>query len=229
VTEPVPYPSERTAREVATVAAEAAIGSVPLVGGALAAILPYVLGRSYERRQEDWFNQLAADVQDLKEAGDRTWSELGEDDEFVDAVVQATRVAETTSQEEKLAALRNAVLHTLSGDAPSRDERSRFIRLIDEFTPAHLRMLSFLDDPARAFEHNGVQRPTGMSGPRKALLVMCLPEFSDDAWTQLLAADLGSAGLMAGQLGGVMTESGLWTSATTPLGKRFLQFIARPS
>ena len=64
---------------------------------------------------------------------------------------------------------------------------------------------------------------------RRHILAMRLPEFEDAFWTDLLAGDLSRAGLMSGQLGGNMTASGLWTSATSPLGKRFLQFIAPPS
>jgi hypothetical protein len=66
---------------------------------------------------------------------------------FVDAVVNATRAAQATHQSEKLDALRNGVLHSLDEDAPTLDEQARFFRLVEQLTPAHLRMLRFLNDP----------------------------------------------------------------------------------
>jgi hypothetical protein len=221
-----PYPTDRTRRELSEEVATYAIGQIPIVGDALGIALGFAMGRTHAKRQEAWLNRLAGDVHRLKEFADRSFADLAEDDEFVDAVVQATRFAESTHQEEKLAALRNGVLHTLTKDAPAIDERARFFRLLDEFTAAHVRMLSFLDDPEGSFTRTGVPRPSLMAGARRHLLKTCMPEFEDDLWADLVFGDLASAGLVTGGLGGMMSESGLWTSASSPLGKRFLHFIS---
>ena len=61
-------------------------------------------------------------------------------------------------------------------------------------------------------------------------LLDAVPDFAGKSdWNTLLASDLNGAGLMAGQLGGMMTEQGLYQSPLTDLGRRFLAFVGDPT
>lgn len=105
------------------------------------------------------------------------------------------------------------------------DEQRRFFRLVDEFSPSHLRMLVFLADPARTLEHAGITSEQYIAAGRSAVLER-LPEFSDQReWYDLVAGDLATAGLAQPNLHTVMTGAGVYQDSTTPLGKRFLRFI----
>ena len=67
---------------------------------------------------------------------------------FVDAVVTATRTVEHTHQDEKLGALRNAVLNSVAPDAPDADTQAMMLSLVDRFTPSHLRLVTLWDNPS---------------------------------------------------------------------------------
>jgi hypothetical protein len=189
------------------------------------------MGWTYNRRMTAWFDELAEAVSKLQERTDGlSFDELAEDEGFVDAVIAATRAAQATSAEEKLEALRNGVLNTLGPDAPTIDEQARFFRLVEQFTPAHLRLLAFLDDAGAVFDAAGIPRPDLHMGNRGHLLEQGMPEFAGRRdWYALLNSDLTAAGLT--NHGGMhinMSGAGLWQSATSELGKRFLAFIREP-
>jgi hypothetical protein len=119
------------------------------------------------------------------------------------------------------------VLHSIAPDAPTADEQTRFFRLVEDFTPAHLRVLSFFDDPGAAFDTAGIPRPSYIAGAPSQLLEDGMPELRGQRdWYELLAADLGAANLLARDpLHGLMTASGMWQPSTSAMGKRFLSFI----
>lgn len=225
-----PPPSKSTGRQIAETGVEAGLSAVPLVGGPAAVVLKAALSRAYDRRTEDWLASLAEEVNRLSGRVDGlSVEQMSEDPVFVDAVVNATRAALASHNHEKLAALRNGVLHSLDNDAPSADEQARFFRLVDEFTAAHLRLLMFLDNPQGVFDRNGISPPDLYAGPRSAMLEAALPEFADRSdWYELLFGDIRNASLVNGELTAMQTGRSLLNPITTPLGKRFLAFIADP-
>jgi hypothetical protein len=57
-----------------------------------------------------------------------------------------------------------------------------------------------------------------------------IPEFQNRRdWYDLLFGDLNRASLLNGQLHAVQTGDSLYTGFLTPLGERFLAFIADPA
>ncbi len=204
---------------------------IPVAGNPLAVALAVAMGWTYNRRLTQWMEDLAEAVTELQERTiGLSLEELAEDDAFADAVIAATRAAQATHIEEKLEALRNGVLNTLGPDAPTLDEQARFFRLIDQFTPAHLRLLAFLNDPAAIFDAAGLPRPDLMSGGRGHLLEEGMPEFKGRRdWYDLLDRDLAAASLTNhGGLHVIQTGASLWNPATSDLGRRFLAFITDP-
>jgi hypothetical protein len=224
-------PKKSTSRELVERTVEGAAGMIPVAGNPLAVALAVAMGWTYNRRLTQWMEDLAEAVTELQERTiGLSLEELAEDDAFADAVIAATRAAQATHIEEKLEALRNGVLNTLGPDAPTLDEQARFFRLIDQFTPAHLRLLAFLNDPAAIFDAAGLPRPDLMSGGRGHLLEEGMPEFKGRRdWYDLLDRDLAAASLTNhGGLHVIQTGASLWNPATSDLGRRFLAFITDP-
>jgi hypothetical protein len=223
-------PKKSTARELTETAIEAGAGIVPVAGAPIAAALALAMGWAYNRRWQQWFEDLAEAVNELQVRTDGlSFDELAEDEAFVDAVVQASRAAQATHQEEKLIALRNGVLNSLAPDAADVDTQARFFRLVEQFTAAHLRLLVFMHDPAEAFDVQGLERPQ-MIGGRGMLLERAMPEFRGrQAWYELLHGDLAAARLISsGGMSTLLSSGGIYQSSTTPLGEEFLRFVSAP-
>jgi hypothetical protein len=224
-------PKKSASREVVESVVQAAAGLVPVAGSTLAVAFATAMGWSYNRRMDRWLDELAVAVSQLQERTDGlSFEDLADKDDFVDAVVAATRAAQATHADEKLTALRNGVLNTLGPDAPTLDEQARFFRLVEQFTPSHLRLLAFLDDPGAVFDAAGIVRPAIAAGGRSSLLEH-LPEFKDRRdWYTLLGRDLADAGLTNfSGLNAMQTGPSLWQSGTSDLGRRFLAFISEPT
>jgi ribosomal protein L17 len=109
---------------------------VPVAGGALAVAFVSAVSWQLNQRRPEWLSELAEAVEDLRERiGDASFEALAENSLFVDAVVTTTRAIDHTHQEEKIAALRNAVLNSVAPNAPDADMQAMFLNLVERFTP----------------------------------------------------------------------------------------------
>jgi hypothetical protein len=164
-------PSKSTAREVTEAAIVGSVGAVPVAGSPLAAAFALALGWSYNRRMTAWLEDLAEAVDELQEQGAATLEDLVHDDVFLDAVALATRAAQATHQQEKRAALRNGVLHSVGPDAPDVDQQARFFRFVEELGPPHLLLLELFADPPAFYASRGIAvGRSGFSSSRSQLV-----------------------------------------------------------
>ncbi len=223
-------PKKSTKRELVEAAVEGAAGMVPIAGSPMAVAFAVAMGWTYNKRMTLWLDDLAKAVDDLQQQLDAplSFEELAEDPAFIDAVVHATRAAQATHQQEKLDALRNAVLNSTLVGAPDVDEQARFFRLIDQFTPAQLRMLAYLNDPAGWYQRHNIEQQQYMAGSRLHALQTALPEFDSQDWALLVAKDLADNSLLIANLTGVVSGGAVYDALTTPLAKRLLTFIDDP-
>jgi hypothetical protein len=225
-------PGKSTGREIIERTTEAALSSVPLVGGALAVAFVTAVGHKLSQRREEWLTELAEAVGELGErVGDFDLEKLAENDMFVDAVVTATGTIEHTHQAEKIEALRNAVLNSVADDAPDADTQAIFLNLIDRFTPSHLRLLTLWDDPVAWFSSHGLIPPeAGMAGSRTQTVEAGLPEMRGrNDFYLLIASELGSTGMLTASLSGMVSPTSLMDRLTTDFGRQFVQFISPQS
>src|SRR5688572_12307106 len=88
--------------------AKGLIDAIPLAGGVLAELFEMVVVPVLHQRREAWEIRLSAVVRELRNNG-VTYGQMEGDPRFTSAVMLATRVAVTTSQQAKLDALANAV------------------------------------------------------------------------------------------------------------------------
>jgi hypothetical protein len=92
------------------------------------------------KRTDEWM----ADIADFLERNfGYDLENLASNPKFLTILIQATRVATTSHQREKLEALRNAVVSSVYPQDISEDLQLTFIRFIDELTPSHILLLKF--------------------------------------------------------------------------------------
>lgn len=207
----------------------AAVASNP-VTNAIAEVLD-LLQSPLERRREEWFTLLWEAIRNLQsQVADLTDESLRDNEQFVTAVLHATQVALRSHQDEKREALRNAVLNVAVGTAPDEDQQLVFLHLIDVFTPWHLRLLRFFQDPRQVGESMGVQYPEWSMGGISNVLEHTYSELRGrrEFYDQLVR-ELHDHGLLGiDGLHVTMTSSGMFAKRTTGLGDQFVSFISAP-
>jgi len=197
-------------------------------GAAVAELINLVIQPALNRRRDAWLNDLAADVEKLKERPDApTLEQLSQNDVFVTVMLNASAAAMRTHQTEKLEALRAAVINAALPMPPGEQEQLMFVQLIDDLTPMHLQILRFMRDPAGWFEQHKIPKPEVTVGMWPLILVSAFPSFAGDAevFSQVMS-ELVPLGLAGYRMVAVeMSQQQLLEKLTTPLGDRFLDFI----
>jgi hypothetical protein len=225
-------PDKKQTGDYVREAGRAAVSAIPVVGGPLQVAFENVFGSPIEKRKQEWLEELANAFEELQaRVKELTPERLVENEAFVTVVMQASQVAIRNHQEVKREALRNAVMNSALPNSPNEDEQLTFLRLIDQLTPSHLRLLSVLNDPVHWMQKNGVQNPGWGAGGVSTVIEHCLPDLRGqrDTYDQLVR-DLQADGLIGqGQFVHVtMTGRGMLESKTTARGKRFIDFISTP-
>lgn len=231
-------PGKSAGREIVERTVEAALGSVPLAGNALAVAFVTAIGWRLEERREKWFTELAEGVEELRQRVDGLdLDAVAGDDRFTDAVVSATRTVEHAHQTEKIKALRNAVLNSALPGAPDADTQAIMMNLVDRFTPSHLRLLALWDNPSAWFASHGIPHPAEASSfgaaiptSRTVTVEAGITELQGrkDLY-MLIASELIAVGLMVEvNLGISVTPRALMDRLTTDFGRQFLTFIRPP-
>lgn len=223
------YPEDTDRRQGLTKVAEMGIAAVPGVGGPLQIAFQEAAGRGLTERRRRWLNDLAEKVHRLEDQiGD--FDHLLDQDTFMDAVITASQIADRTSRAGKLELLRNAVVNSVLPDAPDDDTQQLFFDMLDRFTPTHVRLLKLLSDPPGWFARHNITRPSVMMGGSMSVIIESgMPELANRKdLIDRYAAALSRTGLIGQSLSGMMSETGLWAAATTPLAVDFLAFVADP-
>ncbi len=227
--------------EVARVATAGVAGLIAAAGGVGPALLAaggqmlveLFFQEPMKQRWEDWSKRVASAVEEALESRSdadlaRLIDELAADESFVTTVQEATLVAVRTHQEEKLDALRNAVLSSALPNAPEMDLRSIYLRLVDDLSPTHLRILSILADPFGSIEEAGglgnlSRRASKVSV--ESLVRAALPTLEPGEW-RVFGQQLATEGLLTAD---TLVGSWSWPEAFNPRvsghGRQFLRFI----
>lgn len=199
--------------------AKAGLSLIPVVGGPAVELFQLVVQSPLDRRRSEWMAQVGERLQILEQEG-LNLQKLQDNEQFITAVMRASAAAIKTHKEEKLVALRNAVLHVAVGQGPEETVQHMLLSLIDEFSEMHLRVLAFAHAP----------RPTGSISHSGlgAVLENNIPTLrgQQDLYDQLWK-DLYLRGLVSlNGLHATMSGNGLSQSRTTSLGQALLDFIS---
>jgi hypothetical protein len=184
------------------------------------------------KRMSDWCEALRLRLNDLSsKVSGLTPEALATSDPFVSAFAQATQAALKTHHEEKIEALRNAILNIAVGRSTNEDEQAIFLGYIDELSPWHLRMLAFLQNPLKFVkEKNG--RTDYYAGSLSQPLEDVFPELvGKREFCDQIMRDLRTRGFLNSDetiLHTTMTASGIFAPRTTRIADRFLDFIKAP-
>jgi hypothetical protein len=228
-TSSTPIPRNSAGREVLEATLMAASSLVPILGGPFSVVLGSALQGAYQRRLLTWLENLAAALDSLSDdvEGMRT-SEMLDDDVFIDTALRAARAAALTASEEKLDALRSAVLNAALPGAPKEDQQQIYIAYVEILTASHLRLLSLLNDPQGYTNALGLPWPDMMMGGHSGTVERAFPDWNRSFYDQLVR-DLHSRGLIGtDSLHTTVSGNGLRQSLTTESGKSFLAFITSP-
>ena len=239
-------PTERR-QDIAQALIRAGVSLVP-GGGAINELLNLVIVPAAAERQRRWLEALDHDLSKLRGRVDGfSLGDLHRREDFTSSFLRAWRIAATTHREEKLEALRNAAPERSDRRCPRRRHQALFFSLIDAYTPWHLRILAFLDDPdqwTRAHERKAFKElRNSMRGIAFNLAIKCV--FPDLEGRASVAArverDLEFDGLVPREggfrhftgavermLNGVSIEG--WNNEVlTAHGRVFLRFVSTPS
>lgn len=217
-------------REVGWRAAKAALGSVPGLGAVATEVFELLVNNPVEERRAAWLNRLAEDLDDLcRRMDDVTPERLATDPRFVSLMIEASQRAERTHQSEKLEALRHAVLNAAAGLILDDALTGSFLSYIDRFSPAHLRILTFLNDPSADPDYVS-QVANAVMGSIHTGYTRAYPEVEQpDGVFDRVVRDLGREGLINSEsIKSSMSGPSLQEAQTTPIGKAFIRFIADP-
>jgi hypothetical protein len=222
------FPCKKNKNDIAHIVSKAGISAIPWLGGPATELFTAVITPSLEKRRIKWLNSLAEELERLqKEVGGFSYEEIAKNEAFISSVLQASQSALRTNQEEKLKALRNAVLNSLKPNSPDEDQQSMFMFYIDTLTPWHLRILSFFKNPREWGKKNNTEYPDWSAGGPSTVLEHTFSELRGKReFYDQIVKDLYSRGLMSiDQLHTTMTKNGMFANRTTELGSKFINFI----
>lgn len=223
-------PPEPSGADVAHLVAKAAISAIPTVGGPAAELFASLVTPPLERRLQAWMSEVAEGLRELEGQRKVSFEDLQKDEAFIDTLLHASQAAMRTHQQEKRAALRNAVLNSALPNPPDESLRLVFLSLVDQFTVWHLRLLKLFQDPEGWARKHNHDYGSIYAGGLSLILESAYPElrgrrdFYDQLWRDLYLRGL----VNTDTLHGMTTVSGLMAKRTTDLGDRFLAFIEEP-
>jgi hypothetical protein len=222
--------TKKSAKEIGYVATKAALAAVPVVGGSLAEIFAYLITEPVAARRDAWVNEIAERLQELeKRLNEPLIERLKNDEGFTTVLLNATQIAIRNHQQEKLQALRNAVLNAGLGQLPDDIERAIMLSLIDQLTPAHLAVLALMRAPGKNDQVAKRFASVSLGGLTRVIQTGVPVLAGRDQLVAVIWRNLFDAGLMeAVNLNVTMSGSGLMEKRTSQLGDRFLDFISDP-
>lgn len=207
--------------------AKAAIGSVPGIGAAGAELFAYVVQAPYEKRREEWMEQVGEVLAELRNRRGVDLEALRDDPEFTDTVLTATQAALRTRSAKKKEALRNVIANSAMQSAPDEADRIMFIRLVDELSEWHLALLELFRDPAAFLSEKGEDLSRASIGSLSSVIEAAYPKLRGrrdlyDHWWR----ELHTRGLVTTDgLHTMMTAHGAMAARLTPFGHQFIEFV----
>jgi hypothetical protein len=189
--------------DVAIQVVKAAISAAPVVGGPAAELYSLVISPPLEKRKVKWMEEVAEGLNKLEQTVQGfSVEKLKDNERFISTVMNTSQAAIREHQREKLDALRNAVLNVARGSDLSEDEEAIFLFLINQFTPWHLRILRFFQNPLDLAKQKGITAEKYYTGSRTRLLEDYYPEMrGEQQFYGVVVADLRANGMLGADLG----------------------------
>ncbi len=225
------YPEKKNIGDLVHKTIHTSLSSVPGYGAPLAAIFDTVFTEPIENRKKKWFNKLTDVINEIQSQLEGVTPEsLSKNEIFISTVLQASRTAIRTHQEEKLNYLKNVIYNTAKGSFINEDIQSIYLNLIDSFTVSHIELLELLSNPGNYIKLHGIKCPEWSMGGVSAVIEHCIPQFrGKKEFYSILIRDLYAGGLITDGsfLGVTMSASGMLQKRSSALGDDFINFIIK--
>lgn len=183
------------------------------------------------RRRTEWVSQVTEAINELYDKGIVTEEDLQENKKFFTTLVHANNAAIRNHQEEKLLALRNAVLNSVLPGAPSDTMQQLFLNLIDSCTSCHIALLKLFQEPEQWAAKHNYQFPSWTMGSTSQVIEHAYPQLrNEQALYTLVWNELYLNGLFNSDgLNTTMAGHGMFAKRTTQIGDAFVKFISSPN
>lgn len=134
--------------DVAHTGCKAGLALIPIVGGAAAEVFSAIITPPIEKRRDKWIESIVDKLRELeKKTESFSIEELSQNELFVSVLLQASKVAISTHQKDKINSLKNIVLNSANLNEVDDDKQLMFIEFIDNFTEQHIKLLNFINKP----------------------------------------------------------------------------------
>jgi hypothetical protein len=209
----------------------AGLSGIPVIGSPAAEIFSAIIIPPLSKRRDKWVEEIAKRLVQLENKfKDFKIDDLATNKMFITIFVHASQIAIRNHHEEKLEALRNAILNSALPNPPEEDLQLMFLNFVDLFTTWHIRILMFLNKPIAWAEKQGVRLPLSLEDYLGETLEIAFPELKGkkDFYT-LIENDLDIRKLISiGNPRRPIAKPYLPRSLTTDIGKQFIKFITPP-
>jgi hypothetical protein len=200
------------------------------------------------KRRDRWIDEYLSKAYQLitEKVAFSVVENLPNNELFITVVLQATSIALRNHQGEKLEALTNAIINSVLPNAPDESLQLMFLNFIDSFTPCHLIMIDFIDNPTDWCRKNNIiiselmnrfrYNDIGQYMNHFDFLEEILPEIKNNRYIYEQALeDITAKGLLISSDGGQKVSGvgihilDLHKSAVSlsNTGKQFIDFIVR--
>lgn len=215
-------------------------------GSTVAELFSAVIMPPLQKRRDKLLIEVAEGLEKYKEDFKHEFENLSENPMFITALMQSMQIAIRNHQDEKINALKNAVLNSALKTSPKEDLQLIFLSYIDNFTVLHLKLLEFFNNPLskelinqsttnfkfERFEHEGMGH---ISFELKEVLEYIFPELEGQEYIyEIIVRDLSTKGLVKLyedvnlNLDINITNNCIADPEIQPIGKMFLSYISPP-
>ncbi len=214
-----------------------------------------ILPPPISKRLNDFLSEVTEELKELEQKVENFKIEdLAKNESFLTTLIHAYELVIRTHQEEKLEALRNAVLNSALPNAPEDDIKIIFLKLIESFTVTHIKLLKFFSesksegwiyDLAENIDHNFYFADSDsqdnisikiMTFDFNKVLEYVFPDFIENnllyhyTLKDLISQEMLIADSSAGTLSyvNIIPINGYIEPQVQPFGKQFIKFIEPP-
>lgn len=206
----------------------AAVSSIPVLGSAASEIFNMVIVTPLEKRKEKWMLKIAESLDELQDKVDGfDVHKLCENELFISVLNRASQLALSNHQEEKIFALKNAVMNTALSIPIDENEEMMFLNLIDSITPWHIRFICFIENYHKKYESYDTQLTNGVVDPYE-ILFETYPKLKDNReFVTIIVKDLYKKDIFTDEHMILAADQKLILELTE-YGKHFFSYIKEP-
>jgi len=207
----------------------AALSSIPFVGSAITELFNLVIAPPLEKRRDKWLLEIYSSLTKLENRiDDFKVEDLAKNEMFISVFMHATQLALKNHQPEKLMVLHNAVINTAINTSIEETEQFLFLKMIDDLSVWHIKILYYFIDPNKWYEENKKLKHNIYMGSASTALIAAYEELKNkDEFINMIIRDLYNYGLMQKFTDGIMSEQGIYAKRTTEFGDKFLNYIMK--